>query len=256
MAGVDAQRAAVGGQFFHIEEHQAVGRENLLDGRERQVAEVLVVDGVELIALDQPLQVRELHRDDTLRGQQGAQALHEVVDVRHVGQHVVAGDQVGLAVFGGNGAAGGFAEELHRGGHAALDGHLGHVGRRLHTQHRDARSDEVLQQVAVVAGDFHHLVLCTQVEALDGPVGVAPAVLHPARRVGAEVGVLAEDVLGGDELLQLHQEAVFADLGVQREERLHVVELMGCDVRLAQRAQPQVDEGVAQRRAAKAAAGS
>ena len=59
-----------------------------------------------------------------------------------------------------------------------------------------------------------------------------------------------------DELLQLHQEAVLADLRVQREKRLHVVELMGGDVRLAQRAQPQVDEGVAQRRAAKAAAGS
>ena len=51
-------------------------------------------------------------------------------------------------------------------------------------------------------------------------------------------------------LLQLDEEAVVADVDVQRIERLHVVELLGGEVALAERRHPQVDEGVAQRRAA------
>jgi hypothetical protein len=36
-------------------------------------------------------------------------------------------------------------------------------------------------------------------------------VLDPARRVGREIGVLAEDVVGADVRLQLHQEALLAE---------------------------------------------
>jgi hypothetical protein len=57
----------------------------------------------------------------------------------------------------------------------------------------------------------------------------------------------------GDELLQLHQEAVLADVGVQRIERLHLVELLDGDVRLAQRRHAEVDEGISQRFATEAA---
>ena len=228
-------------------------REDALDRDQRQVAEVLVVDGVELHALDQAQQVRELHRDRAARGEQVFHAADEVVDVGHVGQHVVAQQQVGLAVFAGDVGGGGPAHEAHRRRDTLADGHLGDVGGRLDPQHRDAGGDEVLEQVAVVAGDFHHAAVRAQLEAIRGHHGVTARMFDPARRVGREVGVLAEDRVRRHELLQLHQVAVVADVGVQRVEGLHVAELVRRDVRLAQRAHAQIDEAGAQRRLAEAA---
>ena len=46
------------------------------------------------------------------------------------------------------------AEELHQRRHVAPAGGLGHVGGRLDAQHRHAQRQEVLQQVAVVAGEL------------------------------------------------------------------------------------------------------
>jgi hypothetical protein len=45
-----------------VEQPQAVMREDLLDGAERQIREVLVIDRVELVLVHQLEQVRELHR--------------------------------------------------------------------------------------------------------------------------------------------------------------------------------------------------
>src|SRR5690606_19580039 len=49
MAGIDAQRTAVSGDFLHVEEREPVCLEDLLDGKEGKVAEVLVIDRIELI---------------------------------------------------------------------------------------------------------------------------------------------------------------------------------------------------------------
>src|SRR6185503_16120233 len=53
----DSQRAAMRGQFLHVEERNAMSGENPLDRAEREVAVVLLVDRVELIAFDQVYQV-------------------------------------------------------------------------------------------------------------------------------------------------------------------------------------------------------
>ena len=95
MARVDAQRSAVGGNFLDVEDAQAVGGEDAARGGEREVREVLVVDGVELVLFDEAREVRELHRDDAVGLQQLLDPGHEVVEVGHLGQHVVADHEVG-----------------------------------------------------------------------------------------------------------------------------------------------------------------
>src|SRR5207245_1811573 len=72
----------------------------------------------------------------------------------------------------------------------------------------------------------------------------------PAFRVRREVRVLGKDVLGGNVLLELNQEAGSADVSVERVEWLHRVRLLRRDVALAQRRHSQVDEGMPQRRLA------
>ena len=63
-------------------------------GQEREVREVLVVDRVELVALDQAQQVRHLDRRDPLRRQHDRDPADEVVQIRHVSHHVVGDEQV------------------------------------------------------------------------------------------------------------------------------------------------------------------
>ena len=83
------------GNFLDVEDAQAVGGEDAARGAEREVREVLVVDGVELVLLDEAREVRELHRDDAVGLQQLLDAGHEVVEVGYLGQHVVADHEVG-----------------------------------------------------------------------------------------------------------------------------------------------------------------
>ena len=78
----------------------------------------------------------------------------EVVEVRHVREHVVAEQQVGLAALGRQRARPLDAEELARASGCPSLGHRGDVRRRLDAEHRHAALHEVLQQVAVVGRDL------------------------------------------------------------------------------------------------------
>ena len=51
---------------------------------------MLVIDGVELVALDQPHEVRKFHGQRAGGLEQQRQAGDEIVEVGHVGEHVVA----------------------------------------------------------------------------------------------------------------------------------------------------------------------
>jgi hypothetical protein len=114
----------------------------------------------------------------------------------------------------------------------------------------------VLEQVAVVAGDLDHAVLPSERVSVDHRLRVAPRVLHPGVRVGREVRVLGEDLIGRHVLGQLHQQAALADPHVKRIEGLHRVEALERQKALAERRHPEVEERARQRRAAVSTLGS
>ncbi len=150
MAAVHAQAAPVRRDLLDVGDAQAAGGEDAAHRVERQVGEMLVVDGVELRVLDQAQQMREFQGDGAAGLERGLHALGEIVDVGHVGVHVVAGDQVGLAALVAQAPAQRLAEEFAQHGDAqGLGGGGGAVG-RLDAQAGDAGRHEVLQQVAVV----------------------------------------------------------------------------------------------------------
>ncbi len=164
-------------------------------------------------------QVRHLDRD-ARRSARGAtpSPAHEVVEVGNVREHVVGDDQVG-----GRAPRDEVARRVstpknaHLGRDARRLGDLGHVGRRLDTEHRDARGDEVLQQVAVVARDLDDEALRPEAEPRrSAPLGEPPGVLDPGVGVRREVGVVGEDLLGRHDVVDLHQPARRAEAGAQR----------------------------------------
>jgi hypothetical protein len=140
MLGPDAQRPAVRRQRLDVPHRQALGREDALHRAQRQVREVLVIDRVELRLLHQAQQVRELDRDRARRRQRLAQATDEVVDVGHVGQHVVAEDQVGPGAARRRSGGRSRAEELDDRLDALGLRRLGGAGRRLDADAGECRA--------------------------------------------------------------------------------------------------------------------
>ena len=254
MRQIDAQRAAVGGELLDVDQLEPVAAGQALDRDQREVREVLVVDGVELVLGDQPREMRELERDHALGREQARHAGDEVVEVGHLGEHVVADDQVGLPALGAQRLGERDAEELDPGRNALGERDLGHVRGGLDAEHRHAKRQEMLQQIAVVARQLDHQAVRAEREALRDHRAIRLGVGDPAGRVGREVGVFAEDVLRAHVLAELDQKAPAAHQRVEREVRLHRVELLGREEALAQRRHAQIDQAVRQRAAAQAAA--
>ena len=195
-------------ELFDVEDSDAVASEDRRHREEREVREVLVVDGVELVVLHQLEQVRELHGDDAVGGEQHRHSRDEVVEIGHVGQHVVAEEEVGADALATRLAGQLGAEELDACRDAAFNRRRRDVRGRLDPEHGDAALDEVLEQVAVVARDLDDLAVGAEAEPLRHIADVGTGVLEPAPRERREVRVVAEDVLRRLEFGQLHEEAV------------------------------------------------
>ena len=56
---------------------------------------------------------------------------------------------------------------------------------------------EILEQIAVIAGQFHHQAVVAQLEALDHQLGVGLGMGQPTVGIGGEIGVLGEDMFRG-----------------------------------------------------------
>jgi len=234
-------------QLLDIEDRHVVGGEDALQADQREVAEVLVVDGVELVAFDQALQMRELERHGSRRLKQRADPGDERVQIRNLREHVVAQDEIGLAALQDELDRELAPEELDQRLDAPGRGRLSDIGRGLDAQRRDALLDEVLEQVAVVAPELDDEALGPEREPVGDHRDVVLRVLEPRRGERREVGVLGEDAIGSDVLVELHEEAVGAHPNVKRIERLHSVERVGRHVALAQRRHAQIHESSARR---------
>ena len=154
-----------------------------------------MVDRVELHVADQIEQVGELEGRDAFGGEQDGEAGDEIANVRHMGEHVVGGGQVGADAARGEPLGGRAAEEGDFGRHAALDRRRRDIGRRLDAERRHAGGEEMPQQVAVVGGDLDHHRARPELEAVDHRQRVAARVLDPGIRHRREIGVVGEDRL-------------------------------------------------------------
>ena len=152
-----------------------------------------MIDGVVLVALNQPEEMRDFDADATFVSYEGSQSLTEVDDVRHVGEHIVGNDEVSLSVSDGHIHAGLLAEEHDLGLNAPAASDL-ERWRLARYKRANTTSDAVLQKVSVVAGHFDHKRAGSEIQGLDGVLDEPPCVGHPGVGVGREVGIVGEDV--------------------------------------------------------------
>ena len=66
MTRVDPQRSAVGWQFLDVKDSQSMTRQDFLNGDQRKIREMLMVDGVELVFFHQTNQTWKLECDNAV----------------------------------------------------------------------------------------------------------------------------------------------------------------------------------------------
>ena len=131
-----------------------------------------MIDRVVLVLLHQSHEVGKFERRDTPRLKHDRDATHEVVEVRHLRQHIVTDHQIGSLAIGGYLPRGLASEELHQRRHTFFHGHLGNIGGRLDAQSGNSFVDEVLQQIAVIARQFDGQALPAETETFRNHVHV------------------------------------------------------------------------------------
>src|SRR5262245_23895504 len=98
-AQIDAQGPAMGRKLLDVEHLEPVAASQPVDGNERKIREMLMIDRVELVVLDQSFEMRELERDDSVRSQQVGHSRRKVIEIRNLRQHIVADDKISFASF-------------------------------------------------------------------------------------------------------------------------------------------------------------
>ena len=213
-----------------------------------------MVHRVELGRFHQPVQVRKLHVHQPAGLESRPQASNEVVDVWHVGQHVVADDEVGLPALCGQALRQGHAEELLKRLHALLARGFGRACRGLYAKGGHPGLAHVLQQVAVVAGNLHHQGVRPKPQARESGLHVGLGVGQPGAGERREVHVLAgEDLRAALHFVHLHQKAVRADKELERIVRLRGVQVLRLEEGVGRRRGSKIQKDLGERRVAKAA---
>ena len=183
--------------------------------------------------------------------EQAGEAAHKVVDVRHMGQHVVGGDQVGLAASAGQFVGQSHAKKALHHLQAQRPRRLGGAGRRLYAVAGNASLLHVLQQVAVVRRDLDHAAACAQAQALLHGLHIGFGMGEPGRRERAEVGVVVrEQRLTPGVVFGLYQPAVRAHQHAQGEPNLGRAQGGLAQVGVGRRSAAQVQKRQVQRLAA------
>ncbi len=242
------------GEVLDVVQEHAVPADQSVDRAAREVAEVLVVDRVELGVFDEVADVGVLHRHDAVVGQEDGHALDEAVEIGDVGHHVVGDDHVGGPPFVAELLRQLGAEELGERGHSDLLGGLRLPRRGIDAEHRNPLLDEVAQEVAVVAGHLDDEAVTGEVPPLDQVERVASCVLEQVVGERREVEVIVdEQLLRRNVLEDLHERARPAERDLQGEARLGFVSRGRLHECVGQRGRPEVEEGLQPWRTTRAA---
>src|SRR5215472_1233308 len=204
---------------------------------------MLVINGVELVLVNEPLKVGELERDHTIRGQQMHHSCSEIVEIRDLRQHVVTNDEVGSLTLGHELLCELQAEKLDNSRNILPPRGFRHIGGRLNANYGNTQWQEVLKQITVVACDLEYLALRTKIEPGLHHFAIPARMLDPGGRVRRKICVFVEDVFRLHIFLQLHQETPVTHENVQWKVRLHPIKLVSGQIAFAKGRHPEIDKG-------------
>lgn len=225
------------GVVFHLIQRESVPPEESHQGRHREVAVVLMVNGIKLAMFDQILNIGNLDDGQAVLLQQGADAFNQPVAVRDVRQDIVGDDDVRPFPFVPQSLGELFPEKGAQGGNASrLSGFSRSLG-RVDAQDWNALLHEAPKHISIIAGDLHYEATAIELLRVDQPQRVLPRMLQQGIGEGGEVGIAATDQrLPRDGFQNLHQGAVPAEGHVQRGFGFRLAQLLLGEQGVRQRA--------------------
>src|SRR5471032_985461 len=161
---------------------------------------MLMIDGIELVVADQLQQVREFDRNAPTGSESELETLHKVLDVGNVSKHIVCRYQVRRFSGCGEFRALLLSKKCNVRGDSLFHGHPGDVGRRFNAEDGNAKLLEILEQIAVVAGDFHDSRCSTQLQSFDHILCIFLAMPEPTVGIRGEIRVDRKYLLWGFKL--------------------------------------------------------
>jgi hypothetical protein len=176
---VHPQRTSVRGQSPHVDEGEAVTREEPRNGRHGEIAQVLVVNRVELAMVDQVPDIRSFDNRDAAFLQQRSDAVDDTSEVGDVREHIVRVDHIRAVPFRDQLLSERAPEEILTYGDACLSRRRRGPGRGVNAEYGDTTLDVVLEQVAVVRRDLHHEARGAELTRVRKLECILPAVAKP-----------------------------------------------------------------------------
>ncbi len=228
-----AQRAAVDRDPGHVDGLQIVPPGKLIEGCQRVIAQMLVIDRVEFDLFDQVLDVRRFDHHDPVVLEQCPKPLHDSVEIGHVCQDIVRMNHVGPLASVSQALGDGCLKELADSRHTLLLRDPRDVASWFHTQYGNAGPHVVLQQVAVVAGNFHNQTVWSQLPLPDQVRSELARVTQHGVGERREIRIFTKQLLGWYGLGDLDERTVRRRRG-RADRRARRRQLVGLQERVRQ----------------------
>src|SRR6516162_7917287 len=139
--------------------------EKLVQRRYREIAEMLVIDGVELAAIDHVPDIGHLERRQAVFLQQRVDSLYEAMSIGHVSEDVVTDDQIGALAARLQLRRQHACKKRGQRGHAGCPRSLSLLPGRIDAQYRHSFFHEILKKVSIVASQLDDQAAGTQFQA-------------------------------------------------------------------------------------------
>jgi hypothetical protein len=222
----------------HVLHAQTVSPKELVDGGQREVAQMLVVNGVELASIDQVFDIRNLDDGDPRIFQDGGHPADHPVQVGHMSEHVVCVEDVGLLPSIAQAVAKLRTEEFTKRWNSGFLRRPRDIARRLDAEHRDSLASIELEQVSIVTGDLDDEAAGAQRALRNHLLDQCLRMANHRVRVRGEVEVFAEEFRRRHGFCDLDQCAVVAEREIERIPGLRQYQLLLREQRVRQRRGP------------------
>ncbi len=202
-----------------------------------------MVNGVEFAMPNHVQRVREFKNHDPGRLQKPGEPGDKIIDVVHMGDHIVGDNDIRKFPFARQSLAASRPEKIMDRGHTdRVRPGYGPI-RRIDPEAVNAASGKVAQQVAVVAGDLHDKAVWTELIPADQRFDVFGGMLQQSWRGRRKIRVVtAIKNIRRHGLGHLQERACWAKCHCQRKSSFRTIEFFLAEERIRYRLGPEIED--------------
>ncbi len=169
----------MGRQLLHIDHLEVVSVCHIADGQQGEIGEVFVIDRIELIVFNQIGEMRKLKGDDPFRLEQQLHPAHKVIEVGNRARTLLPMIRSAFSI-GTHLRGKARAKEFDQCGNSFCPCRFRDICRRFNAEDRDGLRDEVLQKIAIIAGNLDDETIPIEIELFGDFLTIGSGMSDPA----------------------------------------------------------------------------